>query len=249
MMLLTHLHSDHTVGIPDVWLTGWIPAAYGSRKSPLRVRGPSGTKDMMAYLEKAYAWDIRIRNQEQNKAGSGILVEATDISQGVVFDSGGVKITAFLVDHSDFIDSALGYHIDYAGHSVVISGDTRYCDNLIKFAKGADVIIHEVAAASKEAMQSSALIRQILGFHSSPEDAGRVFAQVKPKLAVYTHIVLLTNNPSVPPPSLNDLTQRTATTYTGALQIGEDLMSIEIGDQVKVSKYTSPGNQPGSIIR
>ena len=249
MMLLTHLHSDHTVGIPDVWLTGWIPAAYGSRKSPFRVRGPSGTKDMMAYLEKAYAWDIRIRNQEQNKADSGILVEAMDISEGVVFNSEGVKITAFLVDHSDFIDSALGYRIDYAGHSVVISGDTRYCENLIKFAKGADVIIHEVAAASKESMQSSALIRQILGFHTSPEDAGRVFAQVKPKLAVYTHIIRLTNSPSVPPPTLNELEQRTRTTYTGALQIGEDLMSIEIGNEVKVSKNTSPVNQPGSIIR
>jgi ribonuclease Z len=249
MMLLTHLHSDHTVGIPDVWLTGWIPAAYGSRKSPFRVWGPSGTKDMMAYLQKAYAWDIRIRNEEQNKAESGILVDATDISEGVVFDSGGVKITAFLVDHSDFIDSALGYRIDYAGRSVVISGDTRYCENLIKYAKGADVIIHEVAAANEESMQRSALIRQILGFHISPEDAGRVFAQVKPKLAVYTHVILLTNSPSVPPPSLDDLAQRTATTYTGALQIGEDLMSIEIGDQVKVSKYTSTINQPGSIIR
>lgn len=249
MMLLTHLHSDHTVGIPDVWLTGWIPAAYGSRKSPLRVLGPSGTKDMMAYLQKAYAWDIRTRNEEQNKAESGILVEATDVSEGVVFDSGGVKITAFLVDHSDFIDSALGYRIDYAGRSVVISGDTRYCENLVKFAKGADVVIHEVAAAREDSMQSSALIRQILGFHTSPEDAGKVFAQVKPKLAVYTHIILLTNSPSVPPPSLDDLAQRTATTYTGALQIGEDLMSIEIGDQVKVSKYTSAINQPGSLIR
>ena len=236
MMLLTHLHSDHTVGIPDVWLTGWIPVAYGSRKSSLQVRGPSGTKDMMANLQKAYAWDIRTRNQEQNKADSGILVEATDISEGVVFNNGGVKITAFLVDHADFIDSALGYRIDYAGHSIVISGDTRYCDNLIKFAKGADVIIHEVAAANKESMQSSALIRQILGFHTSPEDAGRVFAQVKPKLAIYSHIILLTNSPSVPPPTLTDLIQRTATTYTGALQIGEDLMSIDIGDQLKVSK-------------
>ena len=225
------------------------PCGLREQKIALARTGPPGTKDMMAYLEKAYAWDIRIRNQEQNKADSGILVEATDISQGVVFDNGGVKITAFLVDHADFIDSALGYRIDYAGHSVVISGDTRYCDNLIKFAKGADVIIHEVSAASKEAMQSSALIRQILGFHSSPEDAGRVFAQVKPKLAVYTHIVLLTNSPSVPPPSVKDLSQRTGTTYAGALQIGEDLMSIEIGDQVKVSKYTSPANQAGSLIR
>jgi ribonuclease Z len=248
MMFLTHLHSDHTVGIPDVWLTGWIPAIYGRRESPLQVWGPAGTKDMMKYLQKAYAWDIRIRGKEKNKADSGILVEATDISQGVVFDKGGVKITAFLVDHSDFIDSALGYRIDYGGHSVVISGDTRYCENLIKFAKGADVVIHEVAAANKESMRNSALIRQILGFHISPEDAGRVFEQVKPKLAVYTHIVLLTASPSISPPTLNDLAQRTKTTYTGELQVGEDLMSIDIGDRVKVSKYTPPINRPTEII-
>jgi ribonuclease Z len=249
MMFLTHLHSDHVVGIPDVWLTGWIPAIYGRRDSPLQVWGPAGTKEMMEYLQKAFAWDIRTRSKEKNKADSGIIIKALDISQGVVFDKGGVKITAFLVNHADFIDSALGYRIDYGGHSVLISGDTRYCENLIKFAKGADVIIHEVSAANKESMQNSTLVKQILGFHISPEDAGRVFEQVKPKLAVYTHIVLLTATPSIPPPTLNDLAQQTRTTYTGALQIGEDLMSIEIGDQVKVSKYTPPINKPTEIIK
>ena len=61
-LFLTHLHSDHTVGIPDLWLTGWIPAAYGRRYSPLQVWGPTGTKEMMAGLEKAYAWDIKTRS-------------------------------------------------------------------------------------------------------------------------------------------------------------------------------------------
>jgi len=243
-MFLTHLHSDHVVGIPDVLLTGMIPAIYGRRESPLKTWGPTGTKEMMEYLQKAFIWDIRTRSKEKNKADIDILAETTEISEGIVFNKEGVKITAFLVDHAEFIDSALGYRIDYGGHSVVISGDTRYSENLIKFAKGADVIIHEVALADKESTQNSTVVRQILGLHTSPEDAGKVFEQVRPKLAVYTHIAFLTANPSIPLPTVNDLAQRTKTTFTGAVQVGEDLMSIEIGDEVKVSKYSPPNNKP-----
>ena len=155
----------------------------------------------------------------------------------------GVKVTPFTVRHAEFIDSALGYRIDYAGHSVILSGDTRYSENLIRYAKGADVVIHEVAAANEHSMQTSPLINQILGFHTSPEDAGKVFEQIKPKLAVYSHIALLTADPSIPPPTINDLTTRTQKTYKGALQVGEDLLSIEIGDKVKVSKYIDQGKQ------
>lgn len=78
-LFLTHLHSDHVVGIPDVWLTGWIPALYGRRASPFQVFGPKGTKDMMQYLVKAFAWDINIRSKEENKVDSGIMVRAKDI--------------------------------------------------------------------------------------------------------------------------------------------------------------------------
>ena len=98
-------------------------------------------------------------------------------------------------------------------------------------------------------MQTSPLINQILGFHSSPEDAGKVFEQINPKLAVYSHIVLLTADPSIPPPTINDLTIRTQKIYKGALQVGEDLLSIEIGDNVKVSKFTSTGNKPAEVIK
>lgn len=249
VLFLTHLHSDHVVGIPDVWLTGWIPAAYGRRSSPLQVFGPAGTKDMMENLVKAFAWDINTRNKERNKADSGAMVDATDIEEGYVWEKDGVKVTPFTVRHSDFIDSALGYRIDYGGHSVILSGDTRYSQNLVRFAKGADVVVHEVAAASEDSTKNTALINQILGFHSSPEDAGRVFQQVQPKLAVYSHIVLLTSDPAVPPPTTSDLVRRTQKIYKGALQVGEDLLTIEIGDKINVTRRQPQTGKPIEVIK
>jgi len=235
-LFLTHLHSDHIVGIPDVWLTGWIPAVYGRRELPLQVLGPTGTKDMMDNLVKAFSWDITTRAKEKNKADSGALVIAKDIREGVIWENKEIKITPFTVRHSDFIDSALGYKIEYAGRTLILSGDTRYSENLIRYAKGADVIIHEVAAANEQTMQTSPLVNQILGFHTSPEEAGKVFEQTKPKLAVYSHIVLLTAEPSIPPPTINEVILRTKKTYSGAVEAGEDLLGIEIGDKVIVKK-------------
>lgn len=248
-LFLTHLHSDHIVGIPDVWLTGWIPGAYGRRAQPFQVFGPGGTRDMMENLVKAFSWDISTRSKENNKADSGALVNAIDIKEGFIWEKNGVKVTPFTVRHADFIDSALGYRIDYAGHSVILSGDTRYSENLIQYAKGADVVIHEVAAANEVSMKTSPLINQILGFHSSPEDAGKVFEQIKPKLGVYSHIVLLTANPSIPAPTISDLMIRTQKIYRGALQVGEDLMSIDIGDNVKISKYRPLGDKAPEVIK
>jgi ribonuclease Z len=222
---------------------------YGRRTSPFQVFGPDGTRDMMENLVKAFSWDISTRSKEKNKADSGALVNATDVKEGFVWEKNGVKVTPFTVRHAEFIDSALGYRIDYAGHSVILSGDTRYSEKLIRYAKGADVVIHEVAAANEQSMQRSPLINQILGFHSSPEDAGKVFEQIQPKLAVYSHIVLLTADPSIPPPTINDLTIRTQKTYKGALRVGEDLLSIEIDDKVKVSKYTATDGKTIEVIK
>lgn len=248
-LFLTHLHSDHIVGIPDLWLTSWIPAAYGRRSSPFNVYGPEGTKDMMENLVKAFSWDISIRSKEKNKADSGALVNAADIKEGYIWEKNGVKVTPFTVRHAEFIESALGFRVDYAGHSVILSGDTRYSENLIRYSKGADVVIHEVAAANEHSMKTSSLVNQILGFHTSPEDAGKVFEQVKPKLAVYSHIVLLTAEPSIPPPTINELAERTQKIYKGALQVGEDLLSIEIGEKVIVSRYTGTVSKPAELIK
>ena len=131
-LFLTHLHSDHTVGIPDLWLTGWVMG----RDTPLPVWGPKGTKAMMKHLQQAYAFDIHIRRDVDTKLpGAGAMVIANDVQEGVVYNKNGVKVTAFLVDHGE-IKPALGYRIDYAGHSVTLSGDTRPSENLIASPRG-----------------------------------------------------------------------------------------------------------------
>lgn len=224
-LFLTHLHSDHTVGIPDFWLTGW---AMG-RDTPLPIWGPAGTKSMMMYLEKAYAFDIHIRRDVDTKLpGAGAEIIAHDIKQGVVYDHNGLKVTAFLVDHGE-IKPAYGYRVDYAGHSVTMSGDTRPSDNLVKFAQGTDVLIHEVIDvedfANAGTADTSEQTKNIIGHHTTAEQAGVIFSRVKPKLAVYSHIV---------PPDVPDVIPHTRKTYSGPLVLGEDLMTIEIGDQVEV---------------
>jgi ribonuclease Z len=237
-LFLTHLHSDHTVGIPDLWLIGWMPAAYGNRKKPFEVWGPEGTAEMMEGLKTAYSWDIKTRFAEYNKADSGVMVITHNITEGVVYEKEGIKITAFLVNHSDIIDSALGYRLDYKGHSVVISGDTRYSENLVKYAKDVDVLIHEVIAVREELLTKSALARQIVDFHTTPEQAGKVFSLTQPRLAVYTHIAIPPIDPSIAPPTVDDIISGTRKNYTGRLEVGEDLMTIEISETIKVQRKT-----------
>lgn len=142
----------------------------------------------MSHLEKAYREDIRIR-RESNPAFSDqqAAIAAKDLDQGVVYGQGGVRVTAFRVKHAEIKD-AFGFRVDYKGRSVVISGDMASKDNFIKFAAGADVVIHEVGVASSKLLEVSPETRRLLAsHHSSPEDAGKDFARIKPKLAVYTH--------------------------------------------------------------
>jgi ribonuclease Z len=239
-VFLTHLHSDHIVGIPDLWLTGWLPTPYGRRTEPFRVWGPTGTKALMTHLEQAYQADIRIRTEDEKLPLRGIAILANEITEGVVYEKDGVKVTAFDVDHGEAIKPAMGYRIEYAGRSVVISGDTRFSENLIRFSKGTDVVVHEVAAAKEELLSKSEAARRIIGHHTTPEDAGRVFDRIKPKLAVYTHIVLLTTDPTISAPTVQDLIALTRKTYGGPLEVGEDLMTIEVGDKVEVRRFTPP---------
>ena len=236
-VFITHFHSDHTVGIPDLWLTGWLSPGFGGRTTPFRIWGPYGTVAMMAGLEQAYEADIRIRIADQNYLPEGVAIVAEDITEGVVFNRNGVRVTAFDVDHGDVIKPAMGYRVDYLGRSVVISGDTRFSENLIRFAEGADVIIHEVAAASAELLAKSEIERLIIAHHTTAEDAGMVFDRVNPRLAVYSHITLRGDS-EIRAPSLDDVVDSTRKNYDGALEMGEDLMRIEIGDTVEVNRFT-----------
>ncbi len=116
MVLLTHLHSDHVVGLPDLWLTGWI---FG-RDRPFVVSGPPGTKSMCAHLDEAFAFDKKVRAKAFDP--QGIVLQAKDVEPGVVYDEGGLRITAFKVEHGGIVEPAYGYRVEYRGRSVALFG-------------------------------------------------------------------------------------------------------------------------------
>jgi len=227
-VFLTHLHSDHVVGFPDLWLTGWLIVP--GRKVPLQVRGPTGTAAMMSHLQQAFAYDVRIRTENDGVSPEGVALAVEEIGEGVVYDKGGVKITAFEVDHAP-VKPALGYRIDYSGRSIVLSGDTRVSQNLLRHAQNVDVLVHEVFAPAtlQRAGVPAARAKSIVDYHTTPEQAGEVFARLKPRLAVYSHICM-------PSATEEDLVPGTRKTYTGPLELGEDLMAIDIGETIRVRK-------------
>jgi len=227
-IFLTHLHSDHIVGLPDLWLTGWLVSA--GRDRPVRVWGPAGTRDMISHLQQAFKFDTDIRITHGQAKPDGAKLVATEIEEGIVYEKNGVKVTAFEVDHPP-VKPAFGYRIDSDGRCVVLSGDTSPSENLIRHAQGADLLVHEVAAPEsfRRGGFSPERIASFIGHHTTPEQAGEVFSRVKPRLAVYSHIVH-------PDAKADELVPPTRKTYLGSLEIGEDLMVIEVGEQIVVRR-------------
>jgi ribonuclease Z len=233
-VFLSHLHSDHTEGLPVLWMNGWGPRG----NNALNVWGPgpdvdtpTGAGGLLAQLQTAFATNTHIRRDlvEHNPAG-GILINATEVGEGVVYQNNGVTVTAFLVDHKT-VKPAFGYRVDYSGHSVVFSGDTTHSENLIKFAKGADVLIHEVLIPAAGANPSAP--NAIRDYHTTPEQAADVFKQAAPRLAVYTHIVGTIDARQ----SLVESTR--AAGYSGPLEVGQDLMSIDIAGTIDIHRPSS----------
>ena len=231
-VFLTHLHSDHVVGFPDLWLTGWLVAPGRSRA--LQVWGPAGTKKMMSNLEQAYEFDIRLRKSDDLASPKGVEIVAEDIKEGVVFEKEGLKVTAFEVDHAP-VSPAFGYRVDYRGHSVVLSGDTRVSENLIRHGQEVDLLIHEVV--SPESMQRGGRnperVKAVIAHHTTAEQAGKVFLRTKPRLAVYSHV-------GQPDATVEDLVPPTRKSYLGPLEVGEDLMVIEVGAKIEIRRHPRP---------
>ena len=230
-MFLTHHHSDHVVGFTDLWLTGWIGMPWGKRNVPLKVWGPEGTNQMAEHLPLAFATDIRVRSHSY--PAEGVKLESTEIEEGVVYESGDIRVTTFKVDHGGEELDAFGYRIDFQGRSAVLSGDTTFNENLIAHSQNVDLLVHEVQHGMGQGVQRANLER-IRRNHTIPEDAGVVFTRTKPKLAAYTHLLLF--GEATPA----DLIPATRDTYDGPLVVGKDLMQFEIGDEVRSNQFTPP---------
>ena len=229
-IFLTHLHSDHTVGMADLYLTGWTL----NRKKRLEIFGPPKTVDLMRHLRLAYDEDVvyRVDRQASTLEREALEYTVTEVTNGAKYQFGEATVTAFEVDHH-VVKPAYGYRVDYRGRSVVISGDTAYSPHLIQHSQGADVLIHEVMSPALErfvrATYPKFMADDIVALHTLAPDVGRVFTETGTKLGVFTH---LDNNPA----GIPDLLAETRQTWQGALEVGVDGMVIEIGDEVKVLK-------------
>ena len=223
-LFLTHLHSDHVVDVPDLMLTPWSAAP--ERKVPLEVWGPDGTRDMMRHLQEAFAFDVRMRRDvDESFSRDGIKVVAHDIREGKVYERNGVTVTAFLVTHG-LVKPSYGYRVDYAGRSVALSGDTSPSDNLVAFCKGVDVLIHEAIDLDvlKRLVANQQRMEAIVSRHTTPEQAAGIFTRVSPRLAVFSHS-----------PGTAAIVEQTRRFYSGRVEMGTDLMVIDIGDEVRVT--------------
>lgn len=224
VMFLTHLHSDHVSGIPDLWLTGSIPQMRG-REEALRVYGPTGTENLAEHLQLAYSADVEARQPSRDMAGFGpapARLEAADIAPGLVYDRNGVRVTAFPVEHL-IIEPAFGFRVEYGGRSVVLSGDTTYCESMVDNSRGADLVIHEVAAVPEGVDASSPLVNRVVSCHTSPEDAGSLYRRTAPALAVFSHIHYILGATD------DDIIAGARRTYQGEMVVGRDLDTFEVG--------------------
>ncbi|MBX3174072.1 MAG: MBL fold metallo-hydrolase [Gemmatimonadaceae bacterium] len=214
VLFLTHLHSDHTVGLPDVLLSAWTL----ERTVPLRIFGPPGTKAMVEHLLAAYREDIRNRLDGLEPANeTGWQVEVTEIEPGLVFDDGNVRVRAFAVPHGDWA-VAFGYRFDSPDRSIVISGDTRASDAVIEACNGCDLLAHEVYSALRFQTRPPAWQRYHLTAHTSTTELATIATRAQARqLLVYHQLFWGTDDDGL-------VAELRAAGYRGPLQSARDLV-------------------------
>jgi len=233
-VFLTHLHSDHFDGLAPLALQHWVNA---SASEPLRLVGPVGVTRVAAGLNEAYTIDRGYRIAHHGEevvpmGGFGLAAHEFVIPEGaeetVVYDQDGVRITAFHVSHAP-VDNAVGYRVDYAGRSIVISGDTARSSSLARAARGADLLVHEaISLELNQIMQDAAntggrqnvgaIFHDILFYHTSPEDAGATATEAGVDALALTHLL-----PATPLPGLDLVFERGAKrTFDGPVWVMRD---------------------------
>jgi len=213
---LTHLHSDHTIGYPDLILTPWVMG----RDAPLEVFGPKGTAALTEHILNAYRGDIDYRLQGLEPVNrQGWRVNAHEIGEGIIYQDGNVKVEAFLVKHGT-MPNAFGFRFTTPDKVIVVSGDTSPCENIVSYALGADILIHEVYYQGAFDQKDAAWQKYHSTHHTSTRELGEIARKTRPELLVLYHTLFWGA-------SEDDLLAEIARDYNSKVIVGSDLLVIE----------------------
>jgi len=209
---LTHLHSDHTTGYPDLIFTPWVEG----RDEPLEVYGPEGIHGMTENILEAYKEDIKVRLYGLEPANNqGWRVNTHEIKEGIVYKDSQVTVEAFLVEHGSWPE-AYGFIFRTPDRTIAISGDTRPCKNLVDKCKGADILIHEVYSHEKLKEHEPFWQKYHPQFHTSTHELAEIAGQIKPKLLILYHQLYWGRTDE-------ELIQEITTLYKGKVVSAQDL--------------------------
>jgi ribonuclease BN (tRNA processing enzyme) len=213
IVFITHLHSDHTLGYPDLIFSPWVL----ERAEPLEAYGPRGLKHMTDHIEKAWSEDIRLRLRGLEGANTtGYKVNVHEIAPGVVYRDANVTVTAFPVKHGSW-KYAFGYRFDTKDRRIVISGDTAPTNEVVKACDGCDVLVHEVYNPKrKRIVESKQRQAYFKAFHTSPEELGDIATRARPKLLVLYHL-------GIGETAEADLVEQVKKSYSGKFVAAKDL--------------------------
>jgi ribonuclease BN (tRNA processing enzyme) len=211
-LFITHLHSDHTIGLADIILT---PAVL-DRNAPIRIYGPVGSKKMTDDLMSAYKEDIAIRINGLEKGDAiAYQVYTNEIKEGQIYKDSNLTVTAFNVQHGQW-DNAFGFVFQTKDKKIVISGDCTYSENLIKYAKDCDILVHEVYSDAGLKKRTQRWQDYHSTFHTSTYQLADIANKVKPKLLILNHQLTFGT-------SLQSLLDELKSKYAGPVVNGADL--------------------------
>ena len=211
-VFLTHLHSDHTAGLPDLILMPWTLG----RTEPIDVFGPTGTKRMVDLLEQAYSEDVQIRlhgGEPSNK--TGYAARGHDANSGVVYRDSNVTVTAIEVAHGKW-EHAVGYVFQTRDRKIVVSGDTHPTDAIVRACNGCDVLVHEVYSAERFKTRTADWQAYHSAYHTSTYELGDLATRARPKLLLLYHQLYWGDDDA-------GLLRQVETKYTGAVVSARDL--------------------------
>jgi ribonuclease Z len=247
-IFITHLHSDHLTGLPDLYATAELrPLAIGGRSKPLELWGPDGIDNVARGIELMFTDNNRLRAERNEIAPEATHIAPHHLAEGTVYEQDGVRVTAFLVNHGNVVP-AYGFRVDYEGHAVALSGDTAYAPKLVAHAKGVDLLVHCVAIGSARLEQLRwDFVRRFYEYLANPETVAKVLNETRPRDAVFSHISLY-GQADIPPATEDELTARVRAGYDGPFVIGQDLMAFTIGGNgVARQPYVSDMRHRSSI--